>query len=192
MNRIETELPGVCVLEPVVHGDDRGFFIETYNRRTFERIGIVREWVQDNFSRSHRGVLRGLHYQIARPQAKLVHVTAGEVLDVAVDVRRGSPTFGRWTSVRLSAENRRVLFVPEGFAHGFYVISEGAEIAYKCSDFYTPRHERGLIWNDPDLGIPWPIYGNEQVTISPRDAAFARLNEIPGHDLPTYEPDEEK
>ena len=183
MRRVDTGLSGPCILEPVVHGDHRGFFLETYNRDTFAALGIVRDWVQDNYSRSSRGVLRGLHYQLARPQAKLVRVTVGEVYDVALDVRRGSPTFGRWIGVVLSAENKRMLFIPEGFAHGFYVISEQAEFAYKCSDFYAPAEERGVIWNDPQVAIAWPL-NVERPTLSARDAAFGTLATRPTEDLP--------
>ncbi|MCP4377836.1 MAG: dTDP-4-dehydrorhamnose 3,5-epimerase, partial [bacterium] len=143
MKRIETNLPGVCIIEPDVFGDERGFFMESYNARSFEQLGINCTFVQDNHSRSRRGVVRGLHYQLEQPQAKLVRVTLGEVYDVAVDLRRGSQTFGQWTGVTLSDENKRMFFVPEGFAHGFCVISEFAEFAYKCSDFYAPQTERG-------------------------------------------------
>lgn len=183
VKRIETNLPGVCILEPTVHGDRRGFFMETWNRRTFAELGLARQWVQDNYSRSGRGVLRGLHYQIRQPQAKLVRVTAGRVFDVAVDLRAGSDTFGRWTGVELSAENKRMLFVPEGFAHGFCVLSEVAEFAYKCSDFYAPAHERGVIWNDPQIGIDWPLPTGAP-TLSARDAALPALAELPAADRP--------
>ena len=183
MNRIETNLPGVCMIEPDVHGDDRGFFMESYNQRDFAQLGIDCAFVQDNHSRSQRGVIRGLHYQLNQPQAKLVRVMLGEVYDVAVDVRRGSETFGRWTSVTLSAENKRTLFVPEGFAHGFCVISEFAEFAYKCSDFYAPAEERGIIWNDPELAIGWPL-GDSAPILSPKDAAYGPLSAMNESDLP--------
>lgn len=152
------EIPGLLVLEPRVFGDARGFFMESYNARDFaQATGREATFVQDNHSRSTRGVLRGLHYQIRQPQGKLVRVVAGEVFDVAVDLRRGSPTFGRWAGTRLSAENRRQLWIPEGFAHGFLVLSEHAEFLYKTTDYYAPEHERCLLWNDPALGIDWPL-----------------------------------
>ena len=183
MKRIDTDLPGVCLLEPDVFGDARGFFMETYNRRVFEEIGITQTFVQDNQSRSRRGVVRGLHYQLNQPQAKLVRVTLGEVYDIAVDLRRGSKTFGKWTSVTLTAENKQMFFIPEGFAHGFCVISETAEFAYKCSDFYAPEDERGIIWNDPQLAIPWPLDGAEPI-LSPKDAAYGPLADMNENDLP--------
>lgn len=183
MKRIETNLPGVCIIEPDVHGDDRGFFMESYNQRDFAQLGIDCTFVQDNHSRSQRAVIRGLHYQLDRPQAKLVRVMLGEVYDVAVDVRTGSETFGQWASVTLSAENRQMLFVPEGFAHGFCVISEFAEFAYKCSDFYAPADERGIIWNDPELAIPWPL-GDSAPILSPKDAAYGPLSAMSENDLP--------
>ena len=144
MKWIETALPGLTILEPLVHGDERGFFLEFYNQQTFAKFGIEHVFVQDNHSRSQRGVLRGLHYQLGTPQAKLVRVIKGEVYDIAVDVRRESPTFGKWTALTLSAQNMRMLFIPEGFAHGFYVLSEYAEFSYKCSNFYAPQAERGI------------------------------------------------
>jgi dTDP-4-dehydrorhamnose 3,5-epimerase len=183
VKRIETNLPGVCIIEPDVHGDDRGFFMESYNARDFEELGINCMFVQDNHSRSQRGVIRGLHYQLAQPQAKLVRVMFGEVYDVAVDVRRGSETFGQWAAVTLSAENKQMLFVPEGFAHGFCVISEFAEFAYKCSDFYAPAAERGIIWNDPELAIGWPL-GDAAPILSPKDAAYGLLSAMSESDLP--------
>ena len=188
MKRIETSIPGVCVIEPDVFGDDRGFFMESYNERTFEQIGITCRFVQDNMSRSSRGVVRGLHYQLGQPQDKLVRVTLGEVFDVAVDVRRGSPTFGQWTGVTLSAENKNMFFVPRGFAHGFCVISDIAEFAYKCSDFYAPDEERGIAWNDPGLAIDWPLDGTE-ATLSPKDAAYGPLAEMNDADLPAFSED---
>ncbi len=185
MKRIDTELAGVCLLEPVVHGDDRGFFTEFYNRKTFAGMGIDATFVQDNHSLSRQGVLRGLHYQLGRPQAKLVRVIRGEVFDVAVDVRAGSPTFGRWMGAKLSAENKRMIFMPAGIAHGFYVLSEVAEFIYKCSDFYAPAEERGVIWNDPDLNIAWPLGGAP--LLSEKDGEFGPLRELPREDLPVYE-----
>jgi dTDP-4-dehydrorhamnose 3,5-epimerase len=158
MNIIETALPGVLLLEPKVYGDARGFFFESYNRRVLaEKAGIEAEFVQDNHSLSARGVLRGLHYQIRQPQGKLVRVVAGEVFDVAVDLRRAAPTFGKWAGVHLSAENKRMLWIPPGFAHGFLVLSESAEFLYKTTDYYAPEHERCLRWDDPALAIAWPL-----------------------------------
>jgi len=160
MKTVSTDIPGVIILEPKVFGDDRGFFFESYNRRAFrEATGIDPDFVQDNHSKSARNVLRGLHYQVKNVQGKLVRVTAGEVYDAVVDLRRSSPTFGRWMGVTLSAANRRMLWVPEGFAHGFVVTSESAEFLYKTTDYYAPEHERSLLWNDPALGIPWPLQG---------------------------------
>lgn len=160
MKAIPTDIPEVLILEPKVFGDDRGFFYESYNRRAFsEATGLDPQFVQDNHSRSARNVLRGLHYQVSRPQGKLVRVTAGEVYDVAVDLRRSSPTFGRWVGLALSAANRRMLWIPEGFAHGFVVTSEHAEFLYKTTEYYAPQFERSLLWNDPALAIAWPIEG---------------------------------
>lgn len=153
-----TKLPGVLVLEPKVFGDNRGFFFESFNRRTFaEATGMGLDFVQDNHSRSVEGVLRGLHYQIKQPQGKLVRVVRGAVFDVAVDLRRSSPTFGQWDGVELSEDNHRQLWIPPGFAHGFVVLSESADFLYKTTDYYAPEHERCIIWNDPDIGIDWPI-----------------------------------
>ncbi|MCM2326490.1 MAG: dTDP-4-dehydrorhamnose 3,5-epimerase [Lysobacter sp.] len=169
MKAIPTDIPGVLLLEPKVFGDDRGFFFESYNRRAFrEATGLDPDFVQDNHSKSARNVLRGLHYQVESAQGKLVRVTAGEVYDAVVDLRRSSPTFGRWMGVTLSAANRRMLWVPEGFAHGFVVTSESAEFLYKTTDYYAPEHERSLLWNDPALGIPWPLQGAP--LLKPNDA----------------------
>ena len=159
MKKIPTGLPEVFLLEPKVFSDARGFFMESYNRRTFASLGIEAEFVQDNHSRSSQGVLRGLHYQIQQPQGKLMRVTHGEVYDVAVDLRKHSPNFGRWTGMRLSAENKHLLWIPPGFAHGFYVLSEATEFLYKTTEYYAPEHERCLLWNDPDLSIDWPLAG---------------------------------
>ena len=159
-----TEIADVLALEPKVFGDARGFFMETWNRRTFENLGIKAQFVQDNHSRSSKNVLRGLHYQVRQPQGKLVRVTAGEIWDVAVDLRRGSQSFGRWAAATLSAETRRMLWVPAGFAHGFLVLSEQAEVQYKTTDYYAPEHERTLLWNDPALAIPWPLAGEPVMT----------------------------
>jgi dTDP-4-dehydrorhamnose 3,5-epimerase len=181
VRRVDTPLADVAVLEPRVHGDLRGFFYEAWNRDTFRALGIDRSWVQDNLSRSARGVLRGLHYQVGRPQAKLVTVLAGEVFDVAVDLRRSSPTFGRWVGERLSGENRKLIYIPEGFAHGFQVLSESADFLYKVTDFWSPTEERGVLWNDPKLAIAWPLDGTPR--LSNRDAALPPLDRIPAGDL---------
>ena len=173
---IETAIPDVRIIEPRVFGDARGFFMETWSRRDFASVGIDADFVQDNHSRSVQGTLRGLHYQIQQPQGKLVRVTAGEVFDVAVDLRRTSPTFGRWVGVMLSAENHRQLWVPPGFAHGFYVVSEVAEFQYKCTDYYAPEHERCIRWDDPELGIEWPlIVDGSGPLLSEKDRAGARF-----------------
>ncbi len=174
MKAIPTEIPDVLLLEPKVFGDDRGFFFESYNRRAFrEATGLDPDFVQDNHSKSARNVLRGLHYQVRNAQGKLVRVTAGEVFDAVVDLRRSSPTFGRWVGVTLSAANRRMLWVPEGFAHGFVVTSESAEFLYKTTDYYAPEHERSLLWNDPALGIAWPLQGAP--LLKPNDAGGTPL-----------------
>jgi dTDP-4-dehydrorhamnose 3,5-epimerase len=158
MKVVPAEIPDVLMIEPKVFADDRGFFFESYNRRTFaEETGIDLEFVQDNHSRSSKYVLRGLHYQIQQPQGKLVRVIAGAVFDVAVDIRRSSPTFGRWVGCLISAENKRLLWVPVGFAHGFLVVSETAEVLYKTTDYYAPAHERCILWDDPDVAINWDL-----------------------------------
>ena len=176
MKLVETALPGVVIVEPRVFGDDRGFFMETFHSKKYADAGIPGPFVQDNFSRSAKGILRGLHFQEPHGQGKLVQVLAGSVYDVAVDVRRGSPTFGRWTAVELSAENRRQLWVPPGFAHGFCVLSERADFFYKCTDFYSPTSERSIAWNDPALAIPWPL---SAPLLSPKDAAAPCLKDAP-------------
>ena len=157
MRIFETSLTDVKIIEPTVFGDERGFFMETWSQRAFAEHGIEQNFVQDNHSRSARGVLRGMHYQIKHPQGKLVRVTQGEVFDVAVDMRKSSPQFGQWVGVELSDKNKRQLWVPPGFAHGFLVLSETADFQYKCTDIYAPEYERSLIWNDPDVGIDWPL-----------------------------------
>lgn len=160
MNVIKSEIPDVLILEPKVFGDERGFFFESFNQRVFEGVtGLKPHFVQDNHSRSAKNVLRGLHYQIRQPQGKLVRVVVGKVFDVAVDVRRTSPHFGKWTGTVLSAENRRMLWIPEGFAHGFLGLSDSADFLYKTTNYYAPEHERCIIWNDPDVGIQWPLTG---------------------------------
>lgn len=157
MKLIATALPEVRLIEPRLFRDERGFFAETWNKRAFAEAGIAGDFVQDNHSRSALGVLRGLHYQIARPQGKLVRVVAGRAFDVAVDLRRSSPTFGRWTGVELNADDRKMLWVPPGFAHGFLSLEDGTDLLYKCTDYYAPEHERTLLWSDPALGIEWPL-----------------------------------
>ncbi len=159
MKAERTAIPDVLMLEPKVFGDERGFFMESWNERSFERLGIREKFVQDNHSRSSKNVLRGLHYQVRQTQGKLVRVTAGAVWDVAVDLRRASLSFGRWVGTRIDAESKRMLWVPAGFAHGFLVLSEQAEVQYKTTDYYAPEHERTLLWNDPALAIDWPLAG---------------------------------
>jgi dTDP-4-dehydrorhamnose 3,5-epimerase len=158
-----TSLADVLVIEPKRFGDARGFFMETWNARSFEALGIKAQFVQDNHSRSAKNVLRGLHYQLHQPQGKLVRVSAGEIWDVAVDLRRGSPGFGRWTGTKLDAGSARMLWIPPGFAHGFLVLSDSADVLYKTTDFYAPEHERTLLWSDPAIGIDWPLAGSEPV-----------------------------
>jgi dTDP-4-dehydrorhamnose 3,5-epimerase len=174
IRKISTSLSGVFILEPRVFGDERGFFLESYNEKTFAEVGIVERFVQDNHSSSRRNVMRGLHYQIKQPQGKLVRVVEGEILDVAVDVRRSSPKFGQWEAVRLSSENKRMLWIPVGFAHGFRVISEEAQVLYKTTDYYAPQHERTLAWNDPDLKIQWELDGEPIVSAKDQRGAFLR------------------
>ncbi len=175
MNVLKTPLAGALVLEPKVFADDRGFFLESYNEKTFRELGIPDKFVQDNHSFSKRGVLRGLHYQVEKPQGKLVRVISGEVLDVFVDLRRSSVSFKRWQGVKLSGENRRMVWIPPGFAHGFYVLSEGAHVLYKASQFYFPELERTLLWNDPDLGIEWE--NRREPLLSDKDKKGKRLTE---------------
>lgn len=176
MKLIETEIPEVLIIEPKVFGDERGFFYESYNERKWlEATGLEKKFVQDNHSGSGKGVLRGLHYQIRQTQGKLVRVVSGDVFDVAVDLRRSSPAFGRWVGVRLSKENKRQFWIPEGFAHGFLVISEFAEFLYKTTDYYAPEHERCIIWNDPDLAIKWP--GDIDPVLSAKDSGGLLLRD---------------
>ncbi|ATB40562.1 dTDP-4-dehydrorhamnose 3,5-epimerase [Cystobacter fuscus] len=181
MTRLDTALPEVLLLEPKRFGDNRGFFMEMFHAKRYAELGIPGPFVQDNFSRSSRGILRGLHFQEPHAQGKLVQVLAGAVYDVAVDIRRGSPTFGRWVGVELSADNRRQLWVPAGFAHGFCVLSESVDFHYKCTDFYSPSSEHCIAWNDPDLGIPWPV---TSPVLSAKDSAAPRLKDAPL--LPSY------
>ncbi|MFK7892129.1 MAG: dTDP-4-dehydrorhamnose 3,5-epimerase [Granulosicoccus sp.] len=174
---IDTELTDVKILEPRVFGDERGFFLESWNSRVFEQCGLDTEFVQDNHSRSAQGVLRGLHYQLVNPQGKLVRVTQGEVYDVAVDMRRSSRQFGRWTAVTLSESNKRQLWVPPGFAHGFFVVSSSADFQYKCTDYYNPEHERTLLWNDPVLDIPWPLHNGQEPKLAEKDQSGQLLSD---------------
>ncbi len=183
MEIIETNLPGVVIIEPKVFGDDRGYFFETWQQTRYEAIGIKEKFVQDNISYSTRGVLRGLHYQNPNTQGKLVSVLQGEVFDVAVDIRVGSPNFGHWTGVFLSGENHRQLWVPPGFAHGFCVTSETAYFSYKCTDVYTPQAEGGIIWSDPDIGIEWPL---EDVVLSDKDKIYTKLKDMTANKLPQF------
>jgi dTDP-4-dehydrorhamnose 3,5-epimerase len=170
LNFLPTSLPGVLLIEPKVFPDARGFFLESYQKRKFSEAGIPFDFVQDNHSKSCQGVLRGLHYQIRQPQGKLLRVVAGEIFDVAVDIRKHSPTFGKWFGTYLSAENKQMLWVPIGFAHGFYVTSPEAELLYKTTDYYAPQWERTLLWNDPVINIQWPIQ-DEALSLSPKDEA---------------------
>jgi dTDP-4-dehydrorhamnose 3,5-epimerase len=169
MHKLTTAIPSILLLEPRVFADERGFFMETYQAQKFSEMGIPTDFVQDNHSGSHRGILRGLHYQVLNPQGKLVRCVVGEIFDVAVDLRRSSPTFGQWTGAVLSSENKRQLWIPIGFAHGFYVLSEWAEVIYKASDYYNPQGERCLLWNDPRIGIQWPVPAGETPLLSPKD-----------------------
>lgn len=173
----DTPVEGVKILDPKVFGDERGFFLESWNARGFTALGLDLTFVQDNHSRSVRNTLRGLHYQVERPQGKLVRVTRGEVFDVAVDIRKSSPTFGRWFGLRLSESNRRMLWVPPGMAHGFYVLSDTADFQYKCTEYYAPEHERSILWSDPVLGIDWPVPVGETPLLSPKDARGVPLIE---------------
>ena len=181
----ETSLPGVLLIQPRVFEDPRGFFMETYRQKMLAEAGIHETFVQDNHSHSSRGVLRGLHYQLRNPQAKLCRVTQGEVLDVAVDVRAGSPNFGKWVSVVLSGENHSQLFIPKGFAHGFVVRSETCDFLYKCSDYFEASDDRGVLWNDPEIGIDWQT---PDPILSEKDRRYRTLAQIPQEDLPRYQP----
>lgn len=175
MKLINSSLPEVLIVEPRVFGDERGYFHESYNERELEKLGLRAHFVQDNHSRSARNVLRGLHYQVRQVQRKLVRVTAGEIYDVVVDVRRSSPTFSKWVANVLSAENRRMCWVPSGYAHGFLVVSDYAEVQYKTTDYWAPQHERCVIWNDHDIGIPWPLTG--EPVLSQKDRVGLPLRE---------------
>jgi len=174
---IKTDIPEVLVFEPSVHGDQRGYFFETWRADNFASAGVEQTFVQDNQSSSNQGVLRGLHYQIKQPQGKLVRVISGRVFDVAVDLRRQSPTFGRWVGVELSGENKRLFWVPPGFGHGFYVLSESAEFVYKCTNYYSPQHERVIRFDDPDIGIAWPLLAGVETLLSEKDLGGASFAE---------------
>ncbi len=178
MQIVDTVLDDVKIVEPPVFGDERGFFMESWNLQKFEDAGLPTHFVQDNHSRSTQGVLRGMHFQIKHPQGKLVRVTAGEVFDVAVDMRRNSPQFGQWVGVALSASNHRQLWVPPGFAHGFYVMSESADFQYKCTDIYAPEYERSLRWDDPSVGIKWPLANGKAPSLAAKDAEGQFLGDI--------------
>lgn len=183
MRFIKTPLPGVVLLEPQVHGDARGFFVESYRQSQLADAGLPAVFVQENHSRSAKGVLRGLHYQLEQPQGKLVRVTRGEVYDVAVDVRRGSPHFGQWFGVTLDDRSLRQLYIPEGFAHGFVVLSDEADFVYKCTDYYHPESEQGIAWDDPAIGIEWPL---SDVVLSAKDQMNSKLRELADEALPKY------
>ena len=179
----EQSLPGVMLIEPAVFEDDRGFFMETYHTSKYGEAGLDQQFVQDNHSHSRRHTLRGLHYQLKHPQGKLVYVIAGEILDIAVDIRRGSPTFGQWTGTLLSDKNKRQLFIPAGFAHGLCVVSETANVMYKCTDLYATGDEYGILWSDPTIDIVWPI---ENPILSEKDAKNPQLKDVPASLLPVY------
>jgi len=183
MNVKETKLPGVLIVEPDVFADERGFFLETWSTTRYEEAGIPGPFVQDNVSLSGRGILRGLHFQYPQSQGKLVQILSGEVVDVAVDIRADSPTFGQWVSEVLSGTNHRQMYVPPGLAHGYCVTSETALFSYKCTDFYNPATENGIIWNDPDLGIDWRV---DEPLLSPKDAGYPRLKDISRDKLPPF------
>ncbi|MCR5508362.1 MAG: dTDP-4-dehydrorhamnose 3,5-epimerase [Lachnospiraceae bacterium] len=173
-----TPIEGLKIITPTVFGDKRGYFMETYNRNDFTEAGIDLDFVQDNQSASRKGVLRGLHFQINHPQDKLVRVIRGEVFDVVVDLRKGSKTYGQWYGIRLSEENKKMFLIPKGFAHGFLVLSDYAEFTYKCTDFYHPGDEGGIIWNDPDIGIDWPIPEDTELIISDKDTVWPSFKEV--------------
>ncbi len=180
-NFIKTKIDDLYIIEPKVFGDERGYFMESYNKRDFIEAGLDMEFVQDNESKSKKGVLRGMHFQTKFTQGKLVRATQGEVYDVAVDLRKGSPTYGQWEGVLLSAENKKQFYVPEGFAHGFLVLSDEAVFNYKCTNLYAPEYDGGLLWNDPDVGIEWPLDGIDEIILSEKDKKQKTLKEL---DLP--------
>lgn len=175
---IETKIKDLYIIEPNVFGDSRGYFMETYSKRDFFGAGLTMEFVQDNESKSKKGVLRGMHFQTKHTQGKLVRVTEGEVYDVAVDLRKGSPTFGMWEGVLLTSENKKQFYVPEGFAHGFLVLSDVAVFNYKCTDYYAPEYDSGLLWNDEEVGIKWPLESIEEILLSEKDKIQKRLSEL--------------
>lgn len=177
-NFIKTKIRDLYIIEPTVFGDSRGYFMETYSKKDFHEAGLTIEFVQDNESKSKKGVLRGMHFQTKHTQGKLVRVIEGEVYDVAVDLRKGSPTFGQWEGVLLTAENKRQFYVPEGFAHGFLVVSDTATFNYKCTDFYAPEYDSGLLWNDEEVGIEWPLDGIEEILLSEKDKVQKKLSEL--------------
>lgn len=177
-NFVKTAIEDLYIIEPLVFGDERGYFMETYSKRDFDEGGLTMTFVQDNESKSQKGVLRGLHFQTKYTQGKLVRVTQGEVYDVAVDLREGSPTFGKWEGVLLSAENKRQFYVPEGFAHGFLVVSEEAVFNYKCTNYYAPEYEGGILWNDPDINIEWPLENISKILLSEKDKKQMTLKEF--------------
>lgn len=177
MHVINTNIKDVKIIEPAVFGDERGFFMETWHKQKFLDMGIDADFVQDNHSKSTQGILRGLHYQLQQTQGKLVRVIAGEVFDVAVDIRRQSPTFGQWVATTLSADNKKMMWVPPGFAHGFYVTSDTAEFVYKCTDYYAPEYERSIAWDDSDLAIDWPLVSGQSPQLSAKDASAHRFKD---------------
>lgn len=183
-NFIKTSIEGVYIIEPTVFGDNRGYFMESYSKRDFEEAGLNMNFVQDNESKSKKGVLRGLHFQTKHTQGKLVRVVEGEVFDVAVDLRASSPTFGQWTGVTLTAQNKKQFYIPEGFAHGFLVLSDSATFQYKCTDYYAPEYDGGVLWNDPDIGIKWPLEGIEEVLLSDKDQKQQTLKEFKSKENP--------
>ncbi len=180
---IKTDIPGVTIIEPAVFNDSRGFFLETYHNNKYSENGLEKRFVQDNHSHSIKGTLRGLHYQLKHSQGKLLYVLRGEIFDVVLDIRKGSPSFGKCISVILSSENKRQFYVPPGFAHGFCVTSEEADVIYKCTDFYAPDDEYGVIWNDPEIGIKWPV---TDPVLSEKDGRYKVLKDIPEDNLPVY------
>ena len=177
MKTVPTGIADVKIVRPHVHTDARGFFLETWNRRTFAEAGLDAEFVQDNLSRSKRGTLRGMHYQVEKSQGKLIRVGSGQIFDVSVDLRRASPTFGRWVGVNLSGDSLDMVWVPPGFAHGFLVLSDSADVLYKCTDFHSPEHERSIAWDDPELAIDWPLGLVGQPLLSPKDQAAGRFHD---------------
>lgn len=180
-NFIETKIRDLYIIEPTIFGDERGYFMETYSKKDFFKAGLTMEFVQDNESKSRKGVLRGLHFQTQKTQGKLVRVTSGAVYDVAVDLRKGSPTYGQWKGVLLTSENKKQFYIPEGFAHGFLVVSDEATFDYKCTNFYAPEYDGGVLWNDPEIGIEWPLEGIDKILLSEKDKKQKTLKEL---DLP--------